>query len=140
MYLKGIAVTVALALTASFCLTLPSWTVRSSAAPRPPADEAAFRNKVILVRCLEFDSVVMEKVKVRQLGERTFLVGKVVEAGQGSGQLKGKSVWQNLDHVLQIIECENVDEAKQTLKSLPGAEEAVPVVPAVPLPGGKLKE
>jgi hypothetical protein len=77
-------------------------------------------------------SVVMEKVKVRQLGERVLLAGKVVESQQGDS-LKGKTVWQNMDQVMQIIECENVDEAKKTLKTLPGAGGggiAVPLGPA----------
>jgi hypothetical protein len=130
MYTKRIAVSLVLALTAFFCLTSPSWTVRSAPAPRPPADDAALRGKVIVVVCDTENNVVLEKVKVRQLGARAFLVGKVLEAEQGRESLKGKTVWQNLDHVLQIIECENVDEAKKTLQAVSEG-----TAPPVPLPG-----
>jgi hypothetical protein len=131
MYTNRIAVSLVLALTAVFCLTLPSWTVRSAPAPRPPAEDAALRGKVIVVVCDTENNVVMEKVKVRQFGARAFLVGKVLEAEQGRESLKGKTVWQNMDHVLQIIECENVDEAKKTMNTL--TEGMAP--PPPPLPG-----
>jgi hypothetical protein len=141
MYTNRIAVSLALALTAVFCLTLPSSTVRSAPAPRP-AEDAAFRGKVIVVVCDTENNVVMEKVKVRQFGARAFLVGKVLEAEQGHESLKGKNVWQNMDHVLQIIECENVDEAKKTLETISEGTAAPVPLPAkekAPLRAEKLK-
>jgi hypothetical protein len=130
MFTKGIAI--ALILTVAFALVFvsPSWTPRTAAAPKPSAvDESAdFRGKVLLLRFnFGMETLVLEQVKVRQIGERAFLVGKAVESrsmpeakGQGES-LKGKTVWQNVDQITQIIECQNVDEAKKTLKTLPGA-------------------
>lgn len=121
---SAVAVVLALALTVLLWLLAPSWTTPTVAAPKPSAisESADFKNKVLLLR-FEYgmESVVLEQVKVRQFGDRAFLVGKVVEAQSGKDSLKGKTVWQNVDHIAQIIECENADEAKKTLKTLPGA-------------------
>jgi hypothetical protein len=156
MFTKGIAV--ALVLTVAFAVVFvsPSWTPRTAAAPKPSAlDESAnFRGKVLLLRFhLGMEALVLEQVKVRQIGERAFLVGKVVEARSRGEPLKGKTVWQNVDQVMQIIECQDVDEAKKTLKALPGGGmggffpppvEAIPPVkggpPIEPLPPEKKKE
>ncbi len=122
MFTKSIAV--GLLLTVAFALLFVSspWTPRTAAAPQPSAvDESAdFRGKVLLLRFHSgMETMVLEQVKVRQLGGRAFLVGKVVEARSRGESLKGKTVWQNVDQVTQIIECQNVDEAKKSLKALP---------------------
>jgi hypothetical protein len=144
MFTKGIAV--ALILTVAFALVFvsPSWTPRTAAAPKPSAvDESAdFRGKVLLLRFNSgMETVVLEQVKVRQLGQHAFLVGKAVESMSRGDSLKGKTVWQNVDQIIQIIECQNVEEAKKTLKSLPGAGIGVqfaPFIEAVPAaPGGQ---
>jgi hypothetical protein len=158
MFMKkcAVAVTLALTLTVFACLVPFSWwTARAAAAPKASAvnESADFRGKVLLLRSIfGLESVVLEQVKVRQLGDHSFLVGKVVEAGSGKDLRMGKTVWQNVDQISQIIECESVDEARKTLKALPGegigsysvpvsgTAPAVPAIPPEPLPQEKRKK
>jgi hypothetical protein len=151
MFTKGIVVAPILTVAFAVVFVSPPWTPRTAAAPKPSAvDESAdFRGKVLLLRFNSgMEPVVLEQVKVRQVGERAFLVGKVAEAGGRGDLLRGKTVWQNVDQVMQIVECQNLDEAKKTLKSLPGGGiggfpppvEVFPAVPGQPLPAGKKTE
>jgi hypothetical protein len=124
-------------------LMLASLTTRTTAAPAPSdADQASFRGKVLLVHFnFGMGAIVLEEVKVRKFGEHAFLLGKVVEPQSGQGSLKGKTVWQNMNGITQIVECENAEGAKKMLKSLPagiGVYGPATVVPAegatAPLP------
>lgn len=148
MFTKGIAIALVLTVAFAFLLVSSPWTPRTTAAPKPSAvnESADFRGKVLLL-LVNFgtEAIALEQVKVRQVGERSFLVGKVVESRNRGERLKGKTVWQNVDQISQIVECENVDEAKKTLKSMPGggigayAPPAPVVVPAdVPPPAIEL--
>lgn len=84
------------------------------------ANASAFRGKVLLVRSnFGMEAIVLEEVKVRQFGEHAFLLGKVVESQGGHGSLKGKTVWQNMSEITQIVECEDAEKAKKMLKTLP---------------------
>lgn len=146
-------VAAALALTIALGILSASWMTRTTAAPAPSdADTPAFRGKVLLVRGgWGMEVLVMEDVKVRQYGQHAFLLGKVVECQGGHGSLKGKTVWQNMNGITQLIECANTEEAKKMLKAMPAgiggyaipvpatgpAVEGTPVAPAgeaAPLP------
>jgi hypothetical protein len=119
MFTKGIAVTLILTVAFAFVFVSPLWTLRTAAAPKPSAvDESAdFRGKVLLRFNFGMETAVLEQVKVRHIGERAFLVGKAVESMSRGESLKGKTVWQNVEQITQIIECQNVEEAKKTLKT-----------------------
>ncbi|HEY7311696.1 MAG TPA: hypothetical protein VH643_20200 [Gemmataceae bacterium] len=128
-----------LALTVALGIVSASLMTRTTAAPAPSdTTPPGFRGKVLLVRSnFGMEVIVLEEVKVRQFGEHAFLLGKVVESRGGRGSLKGKTVWQNLNGVTQIIECDNAEEAKKTLKTIQaegigGYGVPVPVTPAVP--------
>jgi hypothetical protein len=136
------------AFTITLGLMLASLTTRTTAAPAPSdADQASFRGKVLLIHHnYGMAVIVLEEVKVRRIGEHAFLLGKVVESQGGIGSLKGKTVWQNMNGITQIVECENAEGAKKMLKTLPngiggyssaGAGSAVPsgtTTPAAPAP------
>ena len=134
-----------LVLTIALGILSASWMTRTTAAPAPSdADQASFRGKVLLIRFngafgME-EAIVVEQVKVRQFGEHAFLLGRVAESRSGRESLKGKTVWQNMNGITQIVECENVESAKKALKTLPngigvGAGGiAIPATTAPPVP------
>lgn len=127
-----VALTIALGIVSASLMT------RTTAAPAPSdTTPPGFRGKVLLIQSdFGMNAIALEEVKVRQFGEHAFLLGKVVESQGGHGSLKGKTVWQNMHSVTRIIECENAEEAKKMLKTLPGVlgGYGVPVPVAPPTP------
>ena len=143
MFTKGITVALILTVAFAFVFVSPLWTPRTASAPKPSAvDESAdFRGKALLLRFNSgMGTVILEQVKVRHIGERAFLVGKAVESMSRGESLKGKTVWQNIDQIMQIIECQNLDEAKKTLKTLPGVGIGGYLAPYIEAPGGPPEE
>jgi hypothetical protein len=148
MFRNGWFVASTLVLTIALGILSTSWMTRTTAAPAPSdADQASFRGKVLLVQFnFGMGAIVLEEVKVRKFGEHAFLLGKVVESQSGTGPLKGKTVWHNMNGITQIVECENAEGAKKMLKTLPngiggyssaGAGSAVPsgtTTPVAPAP------
>jgi hypothetical protein len=91
--------------------------------PRPSAPaEADFTGKVLALSTDYADKAgaVLEKVKVRTVGGRSFLVGKGVDDGREGNPYTGRTVWIAVDHVVQILEFGSVEELKKA--SMPGQE------------------
>lgn len=113
--------------------------------PKPSTvDESSLNGKVVVLKLSMLDYMALESVKVRRLGDHLFLVGKVVESPNEGEAFKDKTMWQSLNGISQIIECENAEAAKKTLESMPkrwvpgwgGNPKGVPVQP---IPPGKAK-
>jgi hypothetical protein len=56
---------------------------------------------------------VLEKVTVRELGGKSFLVGTAVDTGDGEAWTKGRVTWFQVDEAGQIVEFDNVDQLKR---------------------------
>jgi hypothetical protein len=85
--------------------------------------------KVVVVTTDKFGAP-MENVRLRQLGNRTFLVGRAVEDGEKS-YTAGRTVWIAVDSVTNIVEFPTVKEylkaAEEARRALPPAAPGVPV-------------
>jgi hypothetical protein len=84
--------------------------------PRPPAGEADFTGKVLVVSmdAPEKFGAVLEQVQVRKLGGRAFLVGKAVDDGREGGSFyKGRTLWIAVERVTHMVEFANLDELKK---------------------------
>lgn len=116
----------AVALSFAFVLGLSLWLLSPPASrgkapvPKPSGvDEASLTGKVVVLKTGMTEHLALESVKVRRLGDHVFLVGKVVESQSGGEALKEKTVWQSLNEITQIIECDNAEAAKKTLEAMP---------------------
>jgi hypothetical protein len=133
MFTKRLAAGIVFALSLGFALWLlsPAWMIGATVAPKPAdADEMDFKGKVIVIRFsfpLFLDPLALEGAKVRKLGDKFFLTGKGFALRDEGHAIGEKIVWHDLKEISQIIECENMDTAKKTLKAIP---------PVGPLPLG----
>jgi hypothetical protein len=84
-------------------------------APAAPA-EADFTGKVVALSTDAPDkfAVVLEKVEVRKVGGRSFLVGKGVDDGREGNYYKGRTVWVAVDRVVYMVQFANVEELKKS--------------------------
>jgi hypothetical protein len=85
--------------------------------PKPAAPaEADFTGKVVAISADSPDKfgVVLEKVQVRKVGERSFLVGKGVDDGREGNYYKGRTVWVAVDRVVFMVQFASVDELKKS--------------------------
>ncbi|SRR5579871_1704302 len=117
----------------------------SQAAPAPSGD-AAFKGKVVLVNTTNMMTTpfLLEKVQVQKFGDRSFLVGKGTADGRWGDWYRGRIVRLQLEHIVSIVEFDDVKEAKKALESGGGtpfggpaptiAVEASAPLPAVPAP------
>ncbi len=135
-------ISLALALTAVFILAAIGWFVplsrRSEAAPAPSGD-AAFKGKVLIVNTTAnfmIPSFLLEKAQVQKLGDHTFLVGKGAADDKVRGWYKGQTVRPQMEHILSVIEFDDLKDARKALESGggimvgPAALEGAPLVPA----------
>jgi hypothetical protein len=78
-----------------------------------PGGEPDFKGKVLYVSMKEpVPSTILEHVRVRNLGNRTFLVGTYARKSDDDPVVPG-TYWFPVDHVLQITEYRNLAEARK---------------------------
>jgi len=85
-----------------------------SAGPQnaPSDSPGVFANKVLSISSKtqgEFGAV-LEKVQMKQLGGKSFLVGIAVDTGEASDWTKGRITWYPIDDAGQIIEFDNIEQ------------------------------
>jgi hypothetical protein len=131
-----LSVSFALVVAVVLWFGLPSRPSSAAPAPKPTVPgEADFKGKVLNVSTDYPDKTgaVLEQVRIRKIGERSFLVGKGVDDGRPeSASYKGLTLWISVDHIVQIAEFESVDEAKKMMR------QASPFLPPQPAPPGRL--
>jgi hypothetical protein len=89
---------------------------RSADPPKAtPTGEDVFAGKVLVVHCRShFESgAVLEKVQIRNLGGKSFLVGKGADDGQPDNWHKGHVVWIAVDDVAQMVEFADLEQFKK---------------------------
>jgi len=94
------------------CLRLLS---PSAEAGNKPASAGPFSDKPVLVQAKDQVAYTLVKVEVRQLGGRSFLVGREMRNSPymiTKEQWKGAMVWVPLDTVTQMVELEPVKPEK----------------------------
>jgi hypothetical protein len=82
--------------------------------PEANSPEPDFTGKVIIItdKGNRHSSGIIEKVKVRRMGGRAFLVGKVADDGQGKKPV-GVNVWIAVEEIGKIWEFESVEGARK---------------------------
>ena len=76
-------------------------------------DDAGFGGRVISIWSKEpARGGVLENVCVRQLGQRTFLVGQLADNGTGTDPRVGATFWFPVDEVLMLTEFADVQAAR----------------------------
>lgn len=114
-----------LALIAVFAVAGLGWLMPSSrnsqAAPAPaPSGDTAFKGKIVLVntdKMMTMSNFLLEKVQVQRLGDRSFLVGKGAAEGRMGAGYKDRTVRINVEHIVSLIEFDDVKEATKALQS-----------------------
>ncbi len=105
-----------LIIVAAACAVLGLMAVIRSGGADEPANQAApamFAGKCVAVSVLDqYTGACLEKVEVRKLGGREFLVGTVLPANERYGLIKGKTQWIALDAIKSIYEFKDLDEMK----------------------------
>jgi hypothetical protein len=82
--------------------------------------------------------VALENVRLRQLGNQTFLVGRALD-DNNQPMASGRMTWIRLESVTQVVEFANVKEYRKAMEAMPRwpapavAPAVVPAVPAVPV-------
>lgn len=146
-----------LALVAVLVLATLGWLVplsRDSQAAPAPSSDAAFKGKVLLVSTNQMmvASFLLEKAQVQKIGDHSFLVGKGKGEGRMGGWYKDRTVRIQMEHVISILEFDDLKDAKKALESvgqaimmggyaapmsIQDATEAVPPAGAAPAPTPK---
>ena len=85
------------------------------------AREDVFPGKIVVVSLKSTDKygATMEKVQVKSLGGKSFLVGTSVDDGQPGNWAKGRTIWIPLDDVAQIVEFSSLEQLKAASESRP---------------------
>jgi hypothetical protein len=97
------------------------------------AGERPFFGRVIVVHANGFPMVpvsILEKVEIKQLGNQSFLVGKIT--GNEEAAENGRIVWVALRAVVHIAEFKDVKDAKNAQGGFWGAPQRLVPVPAAP--------
>jgi hypothetical protein len=97
---------------------------------KPAEADPDFTGKVLAVNVKSTQGKaggVLEKVKVRRLGGRTFLVGQVPAWGGAKGPMAGVTRWIATDEVTQILEFKDLKEAMRAYESFAPLTSARPV-------------
>lgn len=61
---------------------------------------------------------ILEKAKVRRLGERTYLVGKMPDQGEMGKGFNGTTVWVATSEIMQITEHESVAALREYVEAV----------------------
>ena len=87
--------------------------------PAPPADDP-FAGKALMIYAKEpAKGAMLEKVKIKQLGNRSFLVGKTIDKdAESRSHWTGVTMWVAIDDVTEIIEFKSADEAREAFVEL----------------------
>jgi hypothetical protein len=135
-----LAVFLVLAVALGLGFVLPSRFGSAAPAPKPqvPA-EADFKGKVLSISTDYQDKsgAILEEVRIRKIGERSFLVGKGVDDGRPETAIyKGRTMWISVEHVVQIAEFDSVDDVKKLVRQ----SQALQPPPPQPAPPGVGKQ
>lgn len=90
-------------------------TIRTRGADEPenPAPPPTFIGKCVAISVLDqYTGACLEKVEIRKLGGREFLVGTVVPANDRYAVINGKTQWISLEKVTSIYEFKDLDDLK----------------------------
>lgn len=117
-----------LALVVALVVTALSWLAswrNSQAAPAPAvSSDTAFKGKLVLVNTdkamMMMSNFLLEKVQVQRIGDRSFLVGKGAAEGRMGAGYKDRTVRINVEHIVSIIEFDDVKEATKALQQSGG--------------------
>ncbi len=88
---------------------------------RGVADEPAksdvsspFEGKYLVVNATNKSTAYIKEPHIRKLGNRDFLVGKVIRINDKWGAVEGRMFWMSVDSIISIYEFPNADELKAT--------------------------
>lgn len=99
-----------------------AWAVISAQRPIAADPQAGkhFSGRIVLVtmvRTEETDEIALEKPEVKQLGNQTYLVGKMVYSDLVDGDnIKGSTMWIPLGQVTYMVEFANLQDLKRAKK------------------------
>jgi hypothetical protein len=111
-----------LALAAVLILAALGWLVplsRNSQAAPAPSSDPAFKGKVLLVNTnnVMIGTFLLEKAQVQKIGDHSWLIGKGVAEGRMGGWYKGRAVRLQMEHIVSILEFDDLKEAKKALEA-----------------------
>ncbi len=111
--MKNRRISLAIALTLSlfivFVFGLSSLMKSGTAAPAP-TENSPFRGQVVAVTTDDNGGVCLSHAQVRQLGDRSFLVGKGCYDDHPANWTKGRMVWVPICRIVQIVEFGSEEE------------------------------
>ena len=109
-----------LAFTAVLAIVSLCWLVplsRTSRAAPAPSAEASFKGKLLLVNTDSMSVFLLETAQMQKVGDRSCLVGKGAADGRMGGWCKGRTVRLPMEHIVSIVEFDDIKDAKKALES-----------------------
>jgi hypothetical protein len=95
-----------------------NWVCAAKGQKRRPEVRIEFAKKITVI-AMKFDPqqlTPMDSVTIKRLGEKTFLVGRVIGSINGEDWRKGTTVWIPVQDIHQLVEFDNVEQLKKVLK------------------------
>ena len=115
-----------------FCCGLTTagvcWLLQPQPARAADSAEYDFGKKVLIVATKPTDpkevsgGTYLEEAKVRKLGDRLFLVGKIPDLGAEYANSKGTVMWTPISEIIQISEYSDVEALKKVFEEVDKAK------------------
>lgn len=102
-----------LSLSLVYAFVLSPLTKTGTAAPAP-TENITFKGKAVVVQADDKYSVPIVHAQVRQLGDRSFLVGKGGDDSDPTNWTKGRMIWVPMRRIIQIVEFESEEDMRKT--------------------------
>lgn len=91
--------------------------------------EVDFTAKVLMIYCKEEDkNAMLSDVRVRRLGDKSFLAGKVLPWNEARSAWDKATQWVAIDEIVTIFEFGSVKEALEAAKEAEQASAPMPVI------------
>ena len=82
--------------------------------PAKADDSSPFEGKYLVVNTVDKRGSYIKDPQIRKLGNREFLVGKIIRLNDKWIAIEGKTFWMSVDSITSIYEFPTADELKAT--------------------------
>jgi hypothetical protein len=113
-------VLLALAALALGGLVASGLTAGGSGSKSADPDEAEFRGKIVFVQTAK-EAATLEQVRVKRLGDRLFLVGRIIDDEVLTNrQFAGGTLWLPVAEVARMVAFDNLNQLKNSVGARQG--------------------
>lgn len=120
-----------LSLSLALAFVLSSLMKTGTAAPAP-TEATPFRGQIVAVTTDDNYGVCLCHAQVRQLGGRSFLVGKGSDDDNPVNWTKGRMTWVPMSRIVQMVEFGSEEDMKKAREEYRKKNPVPPQAPAIP--------